>query len=152
ELTDIRYTPRRQLVCRVSDGTGFLNLRFFHFQNFQREALQRGYRIRAFGTRREGLIGPEFIHPRYQIFQSEPLPPLRDRLTPVYPKRKGLGTKRMAGLVESALALLRKGELELIDRIPQALTASPTPSTLLDALENIHQPPPEASAEHLTEW
>ncbi|MHB1543150.1 MAG: ATP-dependent DNA helicase RecG [Gammaproteobacteria bacterium] len=152
ELTDVRYAPRRQLVCRVSDGTGFLNLRFFHFQSSQREALQRGNLIRAFGTRREGQLGPEFIHPRYQVFRTEPLPPLRDRLTPVYTKRKGMGSRRFARLVETALAFLRKGELELIDRIPRELTDNWTQSTLLDALENIHQPPPEASTEQLSEW
>lgn len=152
ELTEIRYAPRRQLICRIADGTGFLNLRFFHFHEIQRQALQRGKWIRAFGTCREGPLGHELIHPRYQVFHSERLPPLRDRLTPVYAKRDGISSKRTAGLVDSALALLRSGQLALVDRLPRPLMTDSTRSDLIDALENIHRPPPEASAEHLSEW
>ena len=151
ELADIRYTPRRQLLCRVSDGTGFLNLRFFHFHEAQRGALQRGDRIRAFGTCRMGMGGPEFIHPRYQVFRAETLPPLRDRLTPVYTRRKGVGSKRIARLVETALELLRKGELELVDRLPREHLSGWIQSTLLDALEHIHAPPPGISPQDLSE-
>lgn len=152
ELTDIRYAPRRQLVCRIADGTGFLDLRFFHFHPAQHESMHRGYRIRAFGTCRSGSRGPEFIHPRYQIFRSEILPPLRDRLTPVYPKRKGMSPRRQAQLVESALDLLHRGVLELPDRIPSSLMTGRIQATLLEALENIHRPPPEASTERAREW
>jgi len=30
ELTDVVFRGRRSLLCRVSDGTGHLTLRFFH--------------------------------------------------------------------------------------------------------------------------
>ena len=31
QLTEVAYRRRRQLLCRISDGTGSLTLRFFYF-------------------------------------------------------------------------------------------------------------------------
>ncbi len=33
QLTEVTYRRRRQLLCRISDGSGFLTLRFFHLPN-----------------------------------------------------------------------------------------------------------------------
>jgi ATP-dependent DNA helicase RecG len=39
QLTEVTFRRRRQLLCRISDGSGFLTLRFFHFSNAQQNAL-----------------------------------------------------------------------------------------------------------------
>src|SRR5205807_547207 len=49
QLTEIAYRGRRQLLTRVSDGSGMLTLRFFHFSASQQEGLARGTRLRCFG-------------------------------------------------------------------------------------------------------
>jgi ATP-dependent DNA helicase RecG len=49
QLTEVTYRRRRQLLCRISDGSGFLTLRFFYFSAAQQNGLARGARIRCFG-------------------------------------------------------------------------------------------------------
>jgi ATP-dependent DNA helicase RecG len=63
QLTEVSFRGRRQLLCRVSDGSGFLTLRFFHFSAQQQQALVRGLRIRCFGEARRSGQGLEFVHP-----------------------------------------------------------------------------------------
>ena len=36
QLTEVAYRRRRQLLCRISDGTGSLTLRFFYFSGASR--------------------------------------------------------------------------------------------------------------------
>ena len=49
ELADVVFRGRRSLICRVSDGTGHLHLRFFYFNATQQANLARGRRLRLFG-------------------------------------------------------------------------------------------------------
>ena len=42
ELAEVVFRGRRSLLVRLSDGTGFVTLRFFHFSNSQKQAMQRG--------------------------------------------------------------------------------------------------------------
>jgi len=42
ELTEIKFARKRMLLSRISDGTGFITLRFFHFSTAQKNALSRG--------------------------------------------------------------------------------------------------------------
>ncbi|HXI66390.1 MAG TPA: hypothetical protein VNH41_00500, partial [Steroidobacteraceae bacterium] len=46
QLTEIAYRGRRQLLSRISDGSGMLTLRFFHFSASQQHNLARGTRLR----------------------------------------------------------------------------------------------------------
>ena len=66
QLTEVTYRRRRQLLCRVSDGSGFLTLRFFHFSAAQQNALTRGLRLRCYGEVRRGPLGLEIVHPEYR--------------------------------------------------------------------------------------
>ena len=65
-LTEVAFRGRRQLLSRISDGSGFLTLRFFHFTAQQREGLARGVRVRCFGEVRRGPEGLEIVHPEYR--------------------------------------------------------------------------------------
>src|SRR4029077_1419675 len=58
-LAEIVFRRRRQLMVRLSDGTGSLTLRFFHFSNAQRAGLARGTRLRCHGEVRRGPLGLE---------------------------------------------------------------------------------------------
>ncbi len=48
ELAEVVFRGRRSMLVRISDGTGFITLRFFHFSNSQKKAMQRGQWIRCF--------------------------------------------------------------------------------------------------------
>ncbi|HJX17505.1 MAG TPA: OB-fold nucleic acid binding domain-containing protein, partial [Acidiferrobacterales bacterium] len=67
ELADVVFRGRRSLLCRVSDGTGHLTLRFFHFSGAQQQNLERGRSLRIFGEVRLGAAGLEMIHPEYEV-------------------------------------------------------------------------------------
>ncbi len=49
ELAEVAFRGRRSLLVRLSDGTGFITLRFFHFSKNQQLAMQRGQWLRCFG-------------------------------------------------------------------------------------------------------
>src|SRR5579872_2863424 len=84
QLTEVVYRGRRQLLTRISDGSGMLTLRFFHFSGSQQANLARGTRLRAFGEVRRGPLGLEMVHPEYRRL-SAAATPLEETLTPIYP-------------------------------------------------------------------
>ena len=71
QLSDIKYGRQRMLLCRISDGTGFITLRFFHFSNAQKEHLKRGTRLLCYGEVRRGKSGLEMAHPEYQFINDK---------------------------------------------------------------------------------
>jgi ATP-dependent DNA helicase RecG len=89
QLTEITFRRRRQMLCRISDGSGFLTLRFFYFSAAQQNGLQRGTRIRCFGEIRRGPFGLEIVHPEYRRVAEESAP-LEETLTPIYSSTEGL--------------------------------------------------------------
>ena len=54
ELTEVAFGRRRMLLSRLSDGTGSILLRFFHFSAAQQANLGRGTRLRCYGEVRAG--------------------------------------------------------------------------------------------------
>jgi ATP-dependent DNA helicase RecG len=137
-LAEVVFRRRRQLLVRLSDGTGSLTLRFFHFSNAQREGLARGIRLRCHGEVRRGPQGPELIHPEYRRLATlgEPLP---QTLTPIYPLIEGLTQGRLRALVDRALrALATPGVPELL---PESVLERLRLPSLRAALELVHRPP-----------
>ena len=119
ELAEVVIRRRRMLLAKISDGTGTLLLRFFHFSRAQAEGLRRGTRVRCFGEVRAGPGGLEMIHPEYRRLGDEESPPLADRLTPVYPTTEGVQQPRLRRLVGAALA--RIAERPPTDLLPGEL-------------------------------
>src|SRR5262249_34181634 len=74
QLTEVVFRRRRQLLCRVTDGTGSLTLRFFYFSGAQQANLARGTRLRCFGEVRRGPLGLEIVHPEYRRIDAEAAP------------------------------------------------------------------------------
>ena len=135
---------RSMLVVVLSDGTGRITLRFFHFRAYQKQQLARGMLLRCFGEVRAGFQGLEMVHPSYTRLSGYADEPIADRLTPVYPTTEGLGQNSWIKLTDQALALMRRGELELEELLPPALLGSFKLSSLAKALDYIHRPPPDA--------
>ena len=103
ELTEVVYRKKRQLLCRLHDGTGFLTLRFFHFNKVQQQNLERGVRLRCFGEIRFGGQGYEMFHPEYSRIDPDNPLPVEKNLTPVYPITEGLHQKTFRKIIPQAL-------------------------------------------------
>ena len=140
-LAEIAFRGRRQLLCRIEDGTGFLTLRFFHFSAEQHRSLARGSRLRCFGEVRRGPAGLEIVHPEYRRVDGAAAA-ATDHLTPVYPATEGLTQGRLRQLVGAALERAPTADIE--DLLPPALLAAETMPSLFEALRYVHRPPPEA--------
>lgn len=151
ELAEVAFRGRRTLLVRVSDGSGSLTLRFFHFSKAQHEAFQRGTRIRAFGEARRGPQTLEMVHPEYRILRNDEPAPAAEHLTPVYSTTEGVQQGRLRALTTQALKLLAAGRIQVAELLPpQAIPDARFP-TLADALRYVHRPPLDADVLQLSE-
>jgi len=146
QLTEVVFRRRRQMLCRIADGSGFLTLRFFYFSAAQQEGLARGTRIRCFGEVRRGPLGLEMVHPEYRrIFDDRA--PLEDSLTPVYPATEGVSQGRLRMLINLALRELDTAGVR--DWLPTSIIAPLGLPPLRDALRYVHKPPVDAALDEL---
>jgi len=146
QLTEVTFRRRRQLLCRICDGSGFLTLRFFYFSGAQQNALARGTRLRCFGEIRRGPLGLEIVHPEYRRV-SESTAALEETLTPIYPGTEGVAQGRMRALVNEALREV--GREAVRDWIPPQVLEPLGLPALKDALDYVHNPPREAQLPEL---
>jgi ATP-dependent DNA helicase RecG len=145
QVVDSRVTfgRRRSWLVTLGDDSGFLQLRFFHFNERQRQSASVGTYLRCFGEVRPGPNGFEMVHPEYRAFGARPDAP-EPELTPIYPITEGLSQARLAGIVAQALPLLTE--------VPRAdleeLLREPLPG-LVDSLATLHRPPASATGDDL---
>jgi ATP-dependent DNA helicase RecG len=144
---DIQYGKRRMLLVKVSDGTGSVTLRFFHFSAAQTKSLAMGNIIRAFGEVRTGKANLEMMHPEYKIVDDPENTSLEESLTPVYPTTEGVRQLTLRSLTEQALKQLDKGAL--LELLPNGLYEQQV--SLTDALHIVHRPLPDIIIEDLIE-
>jgi ATP-dependent DNA helicase RecG len=146
-LTEVVYRGRRQMLCRITDGSGFLTLRFFYFTAQQQGALSRGARIRCFGEARRGAGGLEIVHPEYRRVDPRAAHVVEDHLTPIYPTTAGVTQGRLRMLV--GMALEQTSDRDLEDWLPQSLLAGSHLPSLRAALVYVHKPPTDAPVDLL---
>ena len=89
-LAETVYRGRRSLLVRISDGTGQLTLRFFHFSRQQQAQFQPGVHLSCFGEVRKGTGGFEMIHPAYRLLRPNQDAATNETLTPGYPATEGV--------------------------------------------------------------
>jgi ATP-dependent DNA helicase RecG len=147
ELTEIVFRGRRQLLTRIADGSGFLTLRFFHFNQSQKDALARGIRLRCFGEVRRGSLGLEIVHPEYRLIDTGKAQALSESLTPIYPATEGIQQGRLRRLTGQALDAATDDALT--DWLPESVLAEYHWPALKDALGYAHRPPPDANLDQL---
>ena len=133
---DIKYRPKRQLVCRISDGTGELTLRFLNFYGSQVKTLAPGNIVRVFGSVRLGHFGAEMVHPRYRVAAADA--PVAQVLTPIYPTTAGMGQDSLRRLIARAL-----DSESLAETIPATLLESLGLPAFEAAVRLLHNPPPD---------
>ena len=109
-LAETAYRGRRNLLVRVSDGSGQLTLRFFHFSRSQQAQFQPGARLTAFGEARKGSGGLEMIHPEYRIMRAGAEPDVDGALTPIYPATEGVQQGRLRNLTDQALRRMKAAQ------------------------------------------
>ncbi len=149
-LTEVSFRGRRQMLCRIGDGSGFLTLRFFHFTAQQQNGLARGVRIRCFGEARRGPKGLEMVHPEYRRVDRDAAHIADDHLTPIYPLTEGITQGRLRQLVRAALDQTTASDLT--DWLPAPVLADSRLPSLREALQYVHLPPADAPVALLLEW
>jgi ATP-dependent DNA helicase RecG len=142
-LSEVAFRGRRQLLCRIADGSGAVTLRFFHFSSAQQQALARGVRVRCFGEIRRGPGGNEIIHPEYRRILTDGVAPPEEALTPIYPLTEGVQQGRLRQL--TATAMREFANRPVCDWLPEAIVEELRLPSLREALDYLHRPPPDAN-------
>jgi len=147
ESSEVKFGRRRSLLVEISDGTGVITLRFFHFSGAQKANMVTGVRLRCFGEARQGPTGLELIHPEYNPIEDEI--EVEKNLTPIYPTTEGMHQTTWRGLTEKALLLLEQEPEQLQDWLPHELQQQFHLPGLLEAIRYLHRPPPDAPQHQL---
>lgn len=149
EFVDVLPRGRKGLVCRISDGTGFINLKFFHFTASQHNTLKPGTPVSCFAEVRYGFAGLEMVHPEYKVLANPDDCITETRLTPVYPLTEGLSQNVIRKAVKQALALCNHEPELLTDWIPESILKQYHYPALADAIQTLHAPDESVSVEAL---
>lgn len=146
---DLMMGRRRSLQVTLKDSSGFLIMRFFHFNAAQKNQLAEGARVRCFGEVRPGRAGYEFYHPEYQVNPPPMLTGDQATLTPVYPLTEGIQQSRVRGLCQQALGYLQRHPIR--DWLPAELLAGYQLPGISEAVQLVHSPPANAAVNLLME-
>lgn len=149
EFIDILPRGRKSLVCRISDGTGFIHLKFYHFTANQHASLKPGTLVRCFAEVRHGFSGLEMIHPEYTVIANPDAQITETTLTPVYPLTEGLNQSTLRKAIKQAIALYNKEPETLPDWIPESILQQYRFPALAAALQTLHAPDGNLSMEVL---
>jgi ATP-dependent DNA helicase RecG len=141
-LAETAYRGRRNLLVRISDGSGQLTLRFFHFSRSQQAQFQPGVRVTCFGEPRKGRAGFEMIHPEYRLLRTGQDPAVDEALTPIYPATEGVQQGRLRNLTEQALTAMRRSPPE--ELLPGTIRDELAMPSLAEAIDFLHRPPADA--------
>ena len=148
-LSEVAYRGRRNLLVRISDGSGQLTLRFFHFSRQQQAQFQSGIRVSCFGEVRRGSAGFEMIHPEYRLLRAEQGAAMNDALTPIYPATEGVQQGRLRYLTDQALLAMQ--EDPPAELLPASVTRKLGMPSLANAVRYLHRPPPDANVAQMQE-
>ena len=152
DAAQVVFGRRRALVCRVSDGSGAVHLRFFYFNAAQQQRLKPGRFVRCFGEVRRGPQTLEMVHPECQLLDPDMPTPVAAELTPIYPTTEGLHQGRLRKLTDQALSVLAQAtRIDGEELVPVKVLQHLGLPSLADALRFVHRPPPEADTEMLAE-
>lgn len=148
EFTEITTGRRPTLICRISDASGFIQLRFFHFTPRQQQQLSIGTYISCFGEVRYGFTGLEIAHPEYQILSHPEQCKTETTLTPVYPVTEGLPQSKIRKAVQQAISYCQSCPETLPDYLPTSLLQTFNFPDLFNALYSLHAPQSQPQEAH----
>jgi len=148
-LSETVYRGRRNLLVRISDGSGQLTLRFFHFSRQQQAQFQTGVNVTCFGEVRRGSAGFEMIHPEYRIVRDRQGTATTDSLTPIYPATEGVQQGRLRNLTDQALRSMHAAPPA--ELLPVKVTKKLGMPSLAEAIQYLHRPPPDADVTQMSQ-
>jgi len=148
-LAETVYRGRRNLLVRISDGSGQATLRFFHFSRQQQAQFQPGERVSCFGEVRKGSAGFEMIHPEYRVLREDQGAAINETLTAIYPATEGVQQGRLRNLTDQALQWMRDSPPQ--ELLPDAVRESLALPALAEAISYLHRPPADADVERMLE-
>ena len=137
----IYYPGRRAFYAKITDGTGFLQIRLFFFSQQQAKSFEKGLSVRLYGVIRNTGNKYEVFHPSYKIFNSKFRPPLDNTLTPVYSLGSSKITQyRLRSIIHNCLEKIDESNLneEEIDKTFSSQNISKL--SIKEALKIIHNP------------
>ncbi len=141
---EVQFRPRRQLMVKLSDGTGMLTMRFLNFYGSQASQMAVGKRLRVRGEMRHGFFGDEMVHPTVRsVEQGAPLP---EALTPVYPSGEGLSQTLLRKAIANAMT-----RIAWQDSLPEHIRESLKLMPFEPAIRLLHNPPSEVDELALAE-
>ena len=138
-----------QLIAKISDGTGEIEIRFLHFYPKQQEKFRAGTVLRLSGQvqRQPMQYGGhlQMLHPKVKdpIETNADLP---STLTPVYPAGEHITQAWLRKRIDRAML-----DVDLTDIVPTAFTAPLELPSLREALRSLHHPLPGADFEAYSE-
>jgi len=137
----IYYPGRRAFFAKITDGTGFLQIRLFFFSQQQAKSFEKGLSVRLYGVVRNSGNKLEVFHPSYKIFNSKFRPPLDNTLTPVYSVGSSKITQyRLRNIIQNCIKKINESDLndENIDKTFSNQKISNL--SIKNALKIIHNP------------
>lgn len=147
----IQLGKKRSLVVSINDGSGSINLRFFHFSGTQKNNFVSGKKIRCYGDVSLTKSGLTMIHPEYTFTLNELEE--SDSLTAIYPSTEGINQARWRQFIEQAFKKINPEDLDYLiftseikadDLLSQSLVTSQkidTETSLYQTLHTLHFPP-----------
>jgi ATP-dependent DNA helicase RecG len=140
EKANIIFYKKRMFVVRVSDDTGFIQLRFFYFNKSQMANFSEGRLIRCFGELRFSNKIKEMVHPECQFFSPDSIPELDEYLTPIYPITDGLHQFSIRNFIKQSLCLLKSNKISFPEILSKNILNKYNLVDINSALLNIHKP------------
>ncbi|MBT9097981.1 ATP-dependent DNA helicase RecG [Methylovulum psychrotolerans] len=140
EFVDILPRGRKSLVCKISDGSGALMLRFFHFSANQHTLFKPDTWLCVFAEVRYGMAGLEMVHPDYTVISGPEAAVVETRLTPVYPLTEGLSQSVIRKAVKQALQHCQQQPHLLADAVPADILQAYGYPPLAEAIQTLHAP------------
>ena len=149
--TSVQYGKRRMLVSKISDNTGILTLKFFHFSAAQQQNLEPGKRIRCYGEIRRVKGVPEMVHPEYRTVFPDQGQQVAAYLTPVYSTTEGLRQFSIRNLIDQLVIDSHTLTVDVPEYLPQTLLQRYQFPSLAQAIALVHKPPPDVRVAELIE-
>lgn len=146
---EIKFARKRMLLAHVTDHTGVITLRFFHFTASQQANLSPGTRLRVYGEIRWSKSGMEMIHPEYRRMQQTDSVVMEDYLTAIYPMTEGFSQQTLRGLVSQLFDDNHRLQVVMEDYLPPEVIERNGFPPLQQAIAVIHKPTPDIRIDHL---
>lgn len=129
----VEFKKRRVFEAIFSDGTGFLNAKWFHYKSIPfYKILKRGNEYFLYGTPSRYGDRFEVVHPELRTDDRE-----FGELIPIYPEIKGLTRLKLRGIIER---IFKENENFIISCVPPSIERRINLPSLSESLYRLHFP------------